>query len=290
MNKYVVFLVEGGIGKNIAATAVVECLNKYYPDRKIVVLAPYPEVFLNNPSIFRVYKSTALQYFHEDFIKDQDTIFLAHEVYKSNQYVKENKHLVVSWCEMFGLQYKNEKPKIFLTNAELASASNKFYRSKETLILQTNGGGDNSPSYSWARDIPPHLASNLINILKDKYHIFHLSHTNQMNFKDVERINLPLRELLSLIAISKNRILIDSFSQHAAAAFMLPSTVLWIGTNPDKLGYVIHKNLLPKDGTKKFIHNIDGIFSETEFIGLPHQCNIEMENIFDINQIVQDFV
>lgn len=290
MNKYSIFIVEGGLGKNIAATAVAEAIKKKYQDRQLIVLSPYPEVFLNNPFVFRVYKSTALQYFYSDFIKGKDTIMFAQEVYKSHQYIVENKHLIVSWCEMYGIDYNGERPNIFLTNSEILNANQKFKRNKECLILQTNGGPDNSPSYCWARDIPPHLSSALINILKDKYHIFHLSHPNQINFENTEKINLPFRELLSLLAISNNRILIDSFAQHAAASFLLPSTVLWIATNPDKLGYKVHKNILPNQAAEKFIHNIDGIFAETEFVGLSHQCNFNIENMFDINEIVKDFV
>ena len=290
MEKYCIFIVEGGLGKNIAATAVAEAINKNYPDRKLIILTPYPEVFLNNPFVYRVYKSNALQYFYIDFIKNKDTIFLGQEVYKSNQYVKENKHLIISWCEMYGIKYDGEKPNIFLTNAELIHATQKFKRNRESLILQSNGGPENNPSYCWARDIPQHLTANIINILKEKYHIFYISHPNQISFNDVEKINLPYRELFCFLAISSNRILIDSFAQHASAAFMLKSTVLWIGTSPNKLGYKIHKNITPKQESEKFIHYIDGIFSETEFSGISHQCNLDIENMFDINEIIKDFV
>ena len=71
---------------------------------------------------------------------------------------------------------------------------------------------------------------------------------------------------------------------------MLKSTVLWIGTSPNKLGYKIHKNITPKQESEKFIHYIDGIFSETEFSGISHQCNLDIENMFDINEIIKDFV
>ena len=55
-DKYLIFHVEGGLGKNIASTAVVTHLKKKYNDRKIIVVASYPEVFLNNENIYRVYR------------------------------------------------------------------------------------------------------------------------------------------------------------------------------------------------------------------------------------------
>ena len=50
-------------------------------------------------------------------------------------------------------------------------------------------------------------------------------------------------ELFSILAGSDRRVLIDSCLQHAAAAFKLKSTVLWVGTSPKVFGYNIHKNI-----------------------------------------------
>jgi hypothetical protein len=54
--KYIVWHIEGGLGKNVAATALLSSLQETYSDRKIVVVASYPEVFLNHPAAYRVYK------------------------------------------------------------------------------------------------------------------------------------------------------------------------------------------------------------------------------------------
>ena len=47
MEKYSIFHVEGGLGKHIAATAVAKTIKNNYPDRKLIVVCAYPEVFLN---------------------------------------------------------------------------------------------------------------------------------------------------------------------------------------------------------------------------------------------------
>ena len=44
--KYVVWHIEGGLGKNIAATALVSSIKKKYEDRKIIIVASFPEIFL----------------------------------------------------------------------------------------------------------------------------------------------------------------------------------------------------------------------------------------------------
>ena len=54
--KYVVFHIQGGLGKNVAATAIIKSIHKKYSDRKLIVVSPYPEIFLNNPYVWRAYK------------------------------------------------------------------------------------------------------------------------------------------------------------------------------------------------------------------------------------------
>ena len=51
--QYSVFHIEGGIGKNIVATNIVRAIKKAHPERNLIVVAPYPEVFVHNPNIYR---------------------------------------------------------------------------------------------------------------------------------------------------------------------------------------------------------------------------------------------
>ena len=75
--KYVVWHIEGGLGKNIAATALCESIKKTYPDRKLIMVVSHPEVFLNNPFIDRVYFVGNKSYFYDDYIKDKDTLIIS---------------------------------------------------------------------------------------------------------------------------------------------------------------------------------------------------------------------
>jgi len=283
--KTVIFFLQGGIGKHIAATAVAENISKNYPDRKLIVICPCPEVFLNNPFVYRVYRSNTVQYFYEDFIKNKDTIFLGNEVYQTDEYIVKNKHLIEAWCNMFSLKYTNENPRLFLNHAEIIDATKKYNRNKPILVLQTNGGGEGS-GYSWSRDLPQSLTQDIINSLKDKYHIYHISRQDQQNYENVEKISANLREIFALLTLSQKRLFIDSFGQHASAALVLPSVVCWIGTSPDKLGYNIHQNIRAKDSANIFTHNIDGITLEKEFVGIPHQCNYKLDQAFDKKEIL----
>ena len=63
-----VFHIEGGIGKNVAATAVITAYKKAKPKRKIIVVSAWPEVWINNPHIARFYRIGNTPYFYQDVI------------------------------------------------------------------------------------------------------------------------------------------------------------------------------------------------------------------------------
>ena len=46
--KNIIFIVEGGIGRNIASTGVIRALKKNYPDKKIIVVGGCQEMFFND--------------------------------------------------------------------------------------------------------------------------------------------------------------------------------------------------------------------------------------------------
>ena len=67
-NKFLVWHIEGGLGKNIAATALIPSIVKKYKSRKLIIVASYPEVFLNHPDVHRVYRVGLTAYFYDDYI------------------------------------------------------------------------------------------------------------------------------------------------------------------------------------------------------------------------------
>ena len=68
-----IFHIEGGIGKNILATSVVSSLKTSDPDRKIIVVTAWPQVWFNNPDIYQVYQLGQIANFFKNFIQDKNT-------------------------------------------------------------------------------------------------------------------------------------------------------------------------------------------------------------------------
>ena len=76
--KYVVFHVDGGVGKNIMGTAVVKAIKNTLGDEwKIVVVSAYEAVWQNNPYIYRVYNFNNTAYFFDNYIRDKEVIIQA---------------------------------------------------------------------------------------------------------------------------------------------------------------------------------------------------------------------
>lgn len=285
--KYVVWHIEGGLGKNVAATALINNVRRKYSDRKLIMVVSYPEVFLNHPDIHRVYRVGMTSYFYDDYIKDKDTIVFKHEPYFQSDHIMKKKHLIENWCDLLGIKYENQQPVLY-PNMIQKEFQHSWRRERPVMILHTNGGPlDQQSIYAWTRDMPMGLVQNIVNKYQSKYHIIQVGRNPAHAIPGVEFINQPManHELFSMLNASEKRVLIDSSLQHAAAAFKLKSTVLWIGTTPKNFGYDLHTNLVAKP-PKGNVKMIDSYLFDYSFDGVIHECPYnDMSEMFDMNDI-----
>jgi hypothetical protein len=286
-DKYVVWHIEGGLGKNVAATALVSSIKKKYSDRKLILVVSYPEVFLNHPDIHRVYKIGMTSYFYDDYIKEKDTIIFRHEPYFQSDHIMRKKHLIENWCDLLGIQYTDQPPVLY---PNMIQQDFSFYwkREKPVMVIHSNGGPMNQEGlYSWTRDIPYGVVAAIVERYNKDYHIIQVGRDTRQAVPGVEFIDKSMTnfELFSLLTFSKKRVLIDSSLQHAAAAMGLPSTVLWVGTSPNNFGYKIHNNVVanpPKGNVKR----IDSYLFDYSFDGIPHECPYSnVDEMFNISNI-----
>lgn len=286
--KYSIFVTQGGLGKQVASTAVAQAIKNNYPDRKLIVVSSYPEVYINNPYTYKVFRLGGAPYFYRDYIYEKDSIVFYGEPYNTTEHIYKRKHLVQSWCELHNLKYNNEKPQLYFNQAEKDLIYYKYISNKPICILQTNGGLYTlDKPYCWTRDIPFSQSQQIVNRLREHYAIYHVARPKCYNLEGVTLSlpEIPKRELLSLLLISHKRILIDSCLQHAAAALDLPSTVCWIGTSSKTFGYSIHKNIEPKI-EKDMNHLSDSFLFDFDFNGNGVEYPYSTNELFDIDKIV----
>jgi len=104
MNTYIV---EGGIGKCVAFSALLPELRK---KSEVQIYTPYIDCFANNKNVKMAYESTIpLQ---DPRIMASNNIFYC-EPYKSNfQFGKQ--HIIESYCEHHGVKYNSSmRPKLY---------------------------------------------------------------------------------------------------------------------------------------------------------------------------------
>jgi hypothetical protein len=291
---YSIFHIEGGVGKNIAATNVVRNIKKTYPDRKLVVVSPYPEIFVHNPYVYRVYKTGLCPYFYEDFIQDKDSLVFKHEPYNSNEVINRKCSLAQAWCKSLDLEFDENKPELYFNNIEKQNSQvifNSVNNGKPVIALQINGGisdKKNQINFNWFRDLPPMYAQNLVNKYSEKFHFVQIKNPGQIALEGVQQVDLNIREILLLLSQCKGAVAIDSLVQHAMAAFNKPSLVFWIGNSPVVYGYEMHSNLT---ATVPCSDNLESYLDPYPLNTQGHQCpsNYRMIDLFDSENISETF-
>jgi hypothetical protein len=289
MNKFIIFHVDGGIGKNILATSVVEAIyKKFNPEYKIIVTTAWEEVWYHNPFVYRIYRFGNMPYFYQDYIHAETRIF-RFDPYHSEDFIHRRKHLSEIWANLCETKMNGEENKITITAREGELVLNKIKPDKRKIFLiQTCGGSPNQETkQSWYRDMPLGQAQEIVNIMNSKgYRTLHIRRDDQYALKNTEQVSLSTREMLVLPMLSHRRLLIDSFAQHLCAALHLPSVVVWVGNSPKVFGYDIHRSITPKSEHKNILqkysyladHDITGPVSEDPF---------DTTNIFDVDEIIK---
>lgn len=293
MDQFVLFHVDGGCGKNIIATAVCKSIKAAYPDRKLIVVTGYPEVFLHNPEIHRVFKFGNLPYFYDDYINGKDTIILRMEPYHSGDLLYRRKSLAKIWCDVFNIPCVDETPEIFLTERELIFAQKQIQADGPILIVQSSGGAEQQTyPYSWSRDLPPVFAQQVVDAVKDKFaKVLHIRRDNQPPIQGTVQVTDNFRNLFCYISLSDKFLGIDSFMQHAAAALNKRATVGWISNSPIVFGHKMHDNITAS-GHESFRHRIDSYLESDDWTGGRfHECPYDnIETLFDKEQFIESIL
>lgn len=291
--KYSIFQIQGGLGKHIAATAVAKAIKTTYPDRDLIVVCAWPELWASLPFVSRVYPLGQTQYFYSEYIDGKDSLIFAQEPYFTTTHVLKQLPLIESWCKMYNVPYNGEKPELRI-NPEQRKAIRNFYvpkfEGKPLLLIQTNGGlYNNDKPYSWARDMPYDVACAVADHFRDTHFIMQVCRPAAEKIPNVFVRNEQLSntELVGLLELTDKRLLIDSSLQHAAAAFNLPSTVLWNATSPVIFGHKLHENIIAKEkpsrplpGSYLFDYQFDG--NENEF---PYEED-DLDDLFNVQEII----
>lgn len=284
----IIFQIEGGIGKCIAATAVCKAIKNTYPDSNLIVVSGYPDVFTGDKNVHKSLGFGQFTYFYSDYVEGKDAHFLVQDPYRYSPFLRGEMHLIEAWSYMFDLrQAVDPVPILSINPREEELYRERFLSDKPILLMQTNGGLPNQPNaYSWARDIPKHVVQAVVEHFKKDYTIAHLRRQDQQAYEGTVHVMDEFRPLQVLFKMANKGFFMDSFAQHMAAAMRLQSTVCWIANKPEQFGYAIHDNICAAAPTRRPDLR-DSYLEKYNIAGNPAQFPYEDEkDIFDIDRII----
>jgi len=281
----IVLVVDGGIGKNIVSTVIIRNIAKKYPNKRLIVIAGYPDIFLNNPHIYRVFKFNNPLYFYEDYIKNSKSHVIKIEPYYHADYLYKKRHLADVWCEMAGVPCDNITPELYFLENEkkMAQLFIEKNKDKKIILLQCTGGinpDENtkekqiaSKASMYRRNLSIKTGKIITKQLNAKgYKVFSVQLPNQPKIEGTEICNFPIRSIMGLLPYVKGVICIDSFLQHAAAAVGKKALVLWGGTHPTCLGYPSNINLTREVCDNPFCHRPNSYMFDIQPHGFMWDC------------------
>jgi len=236
------YIVEGGIGKAVAFTALIPELAK---DKKIQIYTPYIDVFAYNPLVHLVMDSSSIQVFDPRLIKSERVF---REVYKGN-FINGRTHIIESMCDDYGIAYSPDmRPQLYTDR--YASHPDYPLPTGKYCIVQFTGGqaaaGDIDGQYQSidaGRNLHSECAQEIIDSLAKELTVIDFSLPNEPAYKGAEKLLRPFAWYHEALKNAKFHISIDSCLNHFSASTNTKGVVLWGSTKSKLFGYDHNVNL-----------------------------------------------
>lgn len=287
MVQNVIFQIDGGLGKSIMATAILKVIKKEYKKANIIVVTGYPDVFIGNPNVNKVFLQHQAVGMYKNYIQNKNAKVFVTDPYSTSDFITESNHLLKIWCDIYGLNYDGELPEIFLSKGE-KDYFEPFYRlDKPIMAIQPNGGGIGQElKYSWTRDLPMSVVKEVVDYFKNDYAILHIKRDDQIIYENTMGALDNWRSIAIMLTLSTKRLLIDSSSMHICTALNLPSVVGWIGTNPKVFGYDLHTNILANEPTKEINFESNSYTKHLLYEDIATMPYNDFSEVFDTKAII----
>lgn len=246
------YIIEGGIGKCTAFTALIPKLAKKAGEG-VQIYTPYIDCFAFNPDVTMAYEQTLP--LNDPRIMASDNIYYC-EPYKSN-FAFGKQHLIESYCEHFGVDYDAAMtPKIY--TAHLKDRATEWLEKNgvtgKYMLVQFSGGQtpvgwnphNQYASHSPERNYPHYLAQQVINQLRAEYPnvaIIDCTLPNEPGYAGTIKFSEHFAVIHELLKRAEGFISIDSCMNHFSPSAKRPGVVIWGSTRWTQFGYTQNANL-----------------------------------------------
>lgn len=239
---FIIYRYGKAIGDQVCMSAVVRALKKQKGYR-IIVFSSYPEIFYNNPHVYKNIDITKYPDFFKKIINKLLNILKGGQIEYFCFSVKNGKSLEefmrksrakISLIEAHSLHFKtklnlkNVKPEIYFSNEEINKYCKKFEFLKNFAIIQSKGKTTYTQNKEWGFD----KYQEVVNKTKDKIKWVQVGLKNEKLLKNVIDLRgktKNLRELAFVISKANFVLANEGLLNHLAAAVGTKSFVVFSG-------------------------------------------------------------
>jgi len=242
LNIFILYRLGNAVGDQLLMTGIVKLIFKKY-NYKIIVLTKFPELFINNPNVYKVYKIHSDNIFHNLLIKiikrfnsSRIKEFLNNHINVKvfNLCDYQNMHIAEYHAKNLNLNlnFKNFKNNIFFTASEKMEYDKNLNLPKEYCLIQSEGKKTFTLNREWG-------VQNFQRVVDLTYnHINWIQIGNNSDFKLKNTLQCytksNLRELAYIIYKSKLLVCLEGFYYHLANSFKKKKILIMSGFMHEK--------------------------------------------------------
>ena len=234
-NIFVIYRIGNAIGDQLCMSAVVRLIDEQYPYR-IVVISSYPEIFYNNPRVwknigvkrFSLYISRVLRFFSGPQLEN---FLFKNNKYSFEEYMRSSGkglHLVEAHSLHFnhGINYNIIQNEIHLSKSEIKKYAKKFNLPESYSVIQPNSKRSYTPNKQWSMENFQQVVDK-----RNDIHWVQVGGQNEFLLKNVQdyRGRTTLRELFYIVSRSQFVFANEGLINHIASAFKVTSYVISSG-------------------------------------------------------------
>lgn len=259
--------VEGGLGKNVMLTSILEELKEKGGYDELYVISPYHDVFKCCPAVTDAFQP-GLGTLYQELVLDEECDVLWKEPYSNQKFIKKQCHLFDAWAEEYGFELTDKASSYTprLDNLEkeypqlrkIADEKMNEWNHNFCLVQFTGGQSPLTPQRDQQGNPVPYMnaqeaikrnymkGEQIVKLLKDKYKdttIVHFALPNEPSIEGAVKIEVPYLTYHLLAAEAKEIVCIDSSLQHLATGVNDNMTVIWGETRPEHFGYDCNRNI-----------------------------------------------
>jgi ADP-heptose:LPS heptosyltransferase len=282
-NIFVIYRIGNAIGDQLCMSAVVRLIDEQYSYR-IVVISSYPEIFYNNPRVwknigvkrFSLYISRVLRFFSGPQLEN---FLFKNNKYSFEEYMRSSGkglHLVEAHSLHFnhGINYNIIQNEIHLSKSEIKKYAKKFNLPESYSVIQPNSKRSYTPNKQWSMENFQQVVDK-----RNDIHWVQVGGQNEFLLDSVEdyRDETTLRELFYIVSRSQFVFANEGLINHIASAFKVTSYVISSGFSCSSLAK--YDNSVFFDASGSCENSPCWLLDECGVSGKPCLSNIDPETV-----------